>query len=158
MVVRGSRETLPFKQESFDAVIAYQVLHHMSNPESALKEIYNALKKGGVLLLSETLENNPFIKIGRFFYPYFKGMSVLSRFNLNQLERLLKNGGFKILYSFTDFFLAGLVYHLGRIISIFRNLEQLRRNVNKSRLARNIDKNRAFSRFHGHYFGLLVKI
>lgn len=149
MVIRGSGDKLPFKEESFDAIIAYNVLHHMPNFRRALKEINKALKKGGLLLLSETIENNPFIKIGRFLYPYFEDMSVLSRFNLNELERLIKYSGFRILFSFTDFFLWGLVYHLGRIIPVFKHLK---------RLAINIDKNRMLSRFHGHYHGLLVKI
>lgn len=148
VVIRGSGDKLPFKGESFDAIIAYNVLHHMPNFRKALKEINRALKKGGLLLLSETVENNPFIKIGRFLYPYFEGVSVLSRFNLNELEESIKHSGFRTLFSFTDFFLWGLIYHLGRIIPVFKHLK---------RPATNIDKNRMLSKFHGHYHGLLVK-
>ncbi|VVB87094.1 Ubiquinone biosynthesis O-methyltransferase [uncultured archaeon] len=43
---------LPFKNESFDTVLATEVLEHVSEPSSAFKEINRILKKGGVLILT----------------------------------------------------------------------------------------------------------
>ena len=38
---------LPFKNNSFDYVIAFSILHHLKNPEDGIKEINRVLKKKG---------------------------------------------------------------------------------------------------------------
>ena len=43
----GDSENLPFKNESFDAVIAFGVLHHVPNPQIMLQQIANCLKENG---------------------------------------------------------------------------------------------------------------
>jgi SAM-dependent methyltransferase len=48
----GDIETYPFAPEAFDVIVAWQVLEHLSNPERALNRFRDALKDGGVLVLS----------------------------------------------------------------------------------------------------------
>jgi ubiquinone/menaquinone biosynthesis C-methylase UbiE len=62
-VVCGVGERPSFANETFDVVISSQVLHHMANPQKALQEIFRCLKPRGYLLLAETVENNPLLKI-----------------------------------------------------------------------------------------------
>lgn len=48
-VARG--EKLPFKKESFDAILSYDVLEHVQNLEATLSECYRVLKIGGKLIV-----------------------------------------------------------------------------------------------------------
>lgn len=51
----GICEDLPFKDESFDLVIASDVLDHVIDYKKGLKEIYGVLKRNGEIVL--TVEN-----------------------------------------------------------------------------------------------------
>lgn len=43
---------LPFKEHSFDAIIASEIIEHTVEPESFAASLFKAVKKGGVLLIS----------------------------------------------------------------------------------------------------------
>jgi SAM-dependent methyltransferase len=49
-LVVGDLEAMPFLDQSFGAVLCTEVLEHVPNPETALKEIRRVLKPGGVLI------------------------------------------------------------------------------------------------------------
>jgi len=44
----GSAYKLPFKDNSFDAVVLFDVIEHLDKPDKSLREIYRTLKKGGL--------------------------------------------------------------------------------------------------------------
>jgi ubiquinone/menaquinone biosynthesis C-methylase UbiE len=46
----GSAEALPFRSQSFDIVFALNMLHHVINPENAVREFARVLKPGGALV------------------------------------------------------------------------------------------------------------
>jgi len=50
--VIGSGEVLPFASNTFDVIIATQVFEYFAQPQRAAEGIYDALKPGGVLLMS----------------------------------------------------------------------------------------------------------
>lgn len=47
-----SAEKLPFEDNYFDAITAFEVIEHVQNPEKALDEVYRVLKKEGNLFIS----------------------------------------------------------------------------------------------------------
>ncbi len=49
----GSAEFLPYRNESFDAVFCFGVLHHMERWQSGVAEISRVLRRGGTLFLEE---------------------------------------------------------------------------------------------------------
>jgi len=49
-LTRGLVETLPFADETFDVVSAFDVLEHLVEPEPALREICRVLRPGGALI------------------------------------------------------------------------------------------------------------
>lgn len=46
----GVGEALPFVDDSFDAVLSYDVLEHVQDPRKTLAEVFRVLKTGGVFL------------------------------------------------------------------------------------------------------------
>jgi len=51
---------LPFEDNSFDVITAFQVLHHVKNVESMISEIYRVCKIGGVVMIKEHNAHTPF--------------------------------------------------------------------------------------------------
>jgi SAM-dependent methyltransferase len=50
--VIGSADTMPFKDNEFDAVLSTQVFEHLEYPEKATTEIFRVLKLGGHVLIT----------------------------------------------------------------------------------------------------------
>jgi 2-polyprenyl-3-methyl-5-hydroxy-6-metoxy-1,4-benzoquinol methylase len=48
----GSRLTLPFKSESFDVVVSFQVIEHVDSVKDYLGEIHRVIRKGGRFICS----------------------------------------------------------------------------------------------------------
>lgn len=46
-------QALPFDDESFDAAVALNVLHHLNSPRRALAELIRVIRPGGLLLIAE---------------------------------------------------------------------------------------------------------
>jgi ubiquinone/menaquinone biosynthesis C-methylase UbiE len=51
----ASAQRLPFRGESFDAVLCRLVLHHSQKPDRILQEVVRLLKPGGTLVLGDLL-------------------------------------------------------------------------------------------------------
>jgi ubiquinone/menaquinone biosynthesis C-methylase UbiE len=62
--VIGNMEDMPFHESEFDAVVSCGSLSY-GNPKLSLSEIYRVLKPGGVLIILDTLANNPFFTLSR---------------------------------------------------------------------------------------------
>jgi methionine biosynthesis protein MetW len=112
-VLNLDRHTLPFKEDSFDAVFCGDVLEHVNDTENLLDNINHVLKPSGYLILSipniaswynrvfllfglmptwvesslRTYTGNPFIK---------KGSGHIHAFTKRSLKEMLKLKGFHI--------------------------------------------------------------
>jgi ubiquinone/menaquinone biosynthesis C-methylase UbiE len=51
-VIQGVGETLPFPDQSFDVVLAQDILEHVRNPDATLSEIRRVVRPGGVALVT----------------------------------------------------------------------------------------------------------
>jgi len=93
-----------FKDNSFDAVFAFTVLHHMPHWQMGLRELYRIIKPGGILLLNElnrgvleTLERTLGVKHpkqGRFSWSELEGILNDLRFNVVDRRIFLGSFGF----------------------------------------------------------------
>lgn len=74
--VSGDCLVLPFKEESFDMVLAVEMLHHLNRKDvsPALDQMCRVLKKGGDLLL---------IEVNRF-HPLILALTIFDRSERNQ--------------------------------------------------------------------------
>lgn len=78
--------TIPFPDEHFDSVVSFQVLEHVFEPDTMVREMYRVLKKGGHLLLSV-----PFI-----WYEHEQPFDY-GRYSSHGLKHLLEKHDFLVL-------------------------------------------------------------
>ena len=55
--VRGTIEHLPFRSNSFDLVLVWNVLDHVMNPLKGMMEVRRVLRKGGHLVLTQDVHS-----------------------------------------------------------------------------------------------------
>ncbi|MBN2067833.1 MAG: class I SAM-dependent methyltransferase [Candidatus Diapherotrites archaeon] len=107
-----NREKLPFKQASFDAVLAGEVLEHVIDSDGLLLEIKRVLKKGGTLILSvpntASWYNRAMLLFGylplfiesgsrkSYGTPYGRLNGHVKAFTKKSLEEMLRENGFEI--------------------------------------------------------------
>lgn len=89
---------LPFKDNFFEAVFCLEVLEHVDDPISTLKEIYRVMKKGGYAVILVPSDNRLF-KIVWFlwtlYYPVWRHAHVQSYGN-DALEKTIQELSFKM--------------------------------------------------------------
>jgi ubiquinone/menaquinone biosynthesis C-methylase UbiE len=103
---------LPFKNNTFDKIIASEVLEHLRDDQKAIQEVYRILKPGGVFVISTPSINYPFfwdpinwltqrilrthIKSGFFSGIWYGHVRLYKK---EELESKFIRAGFKILSS-----------------------------------------------------------
>jgi ubiquinone/menaquinone biosynthesis C-methylase UbiE len=98
-----SAEKLPFEDGYFDAVTAFEVIEHVSNPYDTLSEIYRVLKRGGSLFIS-TPNPRHLVNVAKHLllgkpYPEKVNMNNVyhkKEFHYAEFMDLLTKKGFKI--------------------------------------------------------------
>lgn len=102
-----SAERLPFKNNYFDAVILFDVIEHVGNPERTLDEIYRVLKEDGDLFIStpNTRHFGSALKHFLLGKPYLKKVHIdniyhVKEFYYDEFKSLLKNHKFKIIFQY----------------------------------------------------------
>lgn len=79
----GSAYQLPYADNSFDVVFTSNLLHHLDEPEKAVKEMQRVSKK--YVVISEPNRNNPAIFLGALCIAHERRAIYSSRKNLSQM-------------------------------------------------------------------------
>lgn len=108
-------EKLPFNNESFDIVCGAGVLSYGDN-KIVMNEIYRVLKSGGMLLLLDSLNNNPIYRFYRYFN-YLRG--------LRTKNTLLRMPTINLINEYTQKFGHVEVKYFGAITWIFPLLNKV---------------------------------
>ena len=91
---------LPFRANSFDLVVCYETIEHVSNPMKMLKEMQRVLKKDGIAVVAMD-SGNLLFRIVWFIWENTKGKvwqkAHLHPFKHKALEKLIERYGFTIL-------------------------------------------------------------
>ncbi len=95
-VVVAEGAHLPMADATVGLVWCLHVLHHLEHPRSVLAEARRVLRPGGQLLLAESVEDNPAIRLGRDLWPQWEGVPVRSRFRAAELADMVTSAGFEI--------------------------------------------------------------
>ena len=94
-IVVGDATSLPLPDAAAGMVWCIHVLHHLTHPARALAEMRRVLRPGGHLVIAETVEDHPLIRIGRQVRPRWDGVPVESRYTRSAFEQLLGDAGFE---------------------------------------------------------------
>lgn len=81
----GDGHCLPFRAESFDAVLALDVLEHLPSPDQCVREAARVLRGGGQLIVQTP-----------FLYPLHDMPHDFQRWTLPGLEALAQRHGFEV--------------------------------------------------------------
>jgi SAM-dependent methyltransferase len=88
-------EALPYGNAVFDAVFSTEVLEHLLDPKTGLREIHRVMKPGAFLLVS--LPNRDWFHFEEYLKNRTKFQPVDDRFySVSELEGLLRDSGFEI--------------------------------------------------------------
>ncbi len=113
---RSSLETISIKNESFDAVVSLEVLEHIENDQTVLREYYRLLKPGGVGLISV-----PAFQM--LWGPHDEWFGHVRRYSRHELSEKIKASGFEIVrcdYFKCIFFLPMLILrNLKRMFKLY---------------------------------------
>jgi len=95
-VAAGVGERLPFAGGSFDLVYVSHVLHHAEDHRAVLGEIHRVLKEDGAVLIVETFDDNPAVRLARNLRIGWDSDRVPSRFRFGGLIADVERTGFHV--------------------------------------------------------------
>jgi ubiquinone/menaquinone biosynthesis C-methylase UbiE len=118
VLCRGEAENLPFKDESFDLVLALDLLEHLPDDIKGLSEMYRVLKKGGNALIT--------VPAYRFLWSeHDEALHHFRRYSKGELKGKMEKVGFKIK------FLSHAIVLPFFPIALFRLLQRFTRKANR---------------------------
>lgn len=78
---------LEFEDNSFDVVIAKEVIEHLPKPQKAIREAFRVLRKGGLLVVTSPNRNSLHLRVNRMLgYPDFKCSLAISRSSVSKRQ------------------------------------------------------------------------
>ena len=85
-----------FTKNKYDAISLWLVLEHIPEPNLLLKKVYNALKKGGKILVNVPNFNSLSSLVLKEKCSMFSGEQHVNHFTANTLEKILNKNKFKV--------------------------------------------------------------
>jgi ubiquinone/menaquinone biosynthesis C-methylase UbiE len=98
-LIRSDAMSLPFKKNSFDSALYFDIIEHLENDRGALEELNRTLCDGGYTVIS--------VPAYKFLWSSFDDINWHKRrYSKKNLQKLLINSGFQIVkISYINFFL-----------------------------------------------------
>ncbi len=118
LLIQGRAEALPFKEETFDLVLALDLLEHLADDVKGLREMYRVLKKGGILLVT--------VPAYKFLWSeHDEALGHFRRYSKGEIKGKLEGVGFSIK------FISHAIVLPFFPIALFRMLQKILRRANK---------------------------
>lgn len=95
-VVSADAAHLPLADASVGLVWCIHVLHHLPEPARVLAEVGRVLRPAGALVLAESVEDNPLLRLGRRLHDSWDGVGIHARFTARSLLDDLAAAGFDV--------------------------------------------------------------
>lgn len=115
-IIHGSITELPFEDQSFDLVCAFDVIEHVEDDQLAVSEMKRVVKNNGIIFITVPT-----------FMSLWSHHDVINhhfrRYKLLQIESLFEkqNNGKKIFTSYFNFFLFLPIYTVRRLSNLFKS-------------------------------------
>lgn len=118
LLVQGRAESLPFKEGTFDLVLALDLLEHLPDDLKGLREMHRVLKKGGTLLVS--------VPSYKFLWSdHDEALGHFRRYTKREIKVKLEEAGFVLK------FISHAIVLPFFPIAFFRLLQKILRKANK---------------------------
>mgnify|MGYP001015503546 CR=1 FL=1 len=118
-LVQSDAVTLPFKNNSFDVLVATAVIEHVTDPSQMMRECYRVLRNGGICILSTP---DPFFERIATKIGHLKDEQHNKTFSLADLKILVEDEGFQIILA-EKFMISPIGFPLEDVIeSIIRTI------------------------------------
>ncbi|MBC7330368.1 class I SAM-dependent methyltransferase [bacterium] len=118
ILCRGEAENLPFKDDSFDLVLALDLLEHLPDDIQGLREMHRVLRKGGNVLIT--------VPAYKFLWSeHDEALHHFRRYSKCELKGKMEGVGFKIK------FLSHAIVLPFFPIALFRLLQRFTRGTNR---------------------------
>ena len=137
-VCRADCENLPFGDESYDVVYSFGMIHHLSDPQKGVEEIYRVLKKGGcakvmlyhvnswvalnLWIRNGLLRGRPFISIDELMSRYMEssGTKIFSKKSASRLFSKFSDISIYVQITPYDYDCIPLIFRCGLARAILR--------------------------------------
>jgi ubiquinone/menaquinone biosynthesis C-methylase UbiE len=123
-VIRAPIGALPFRPKSYDCVTLWDVIEHLNEPKTSLKEIYRVLRPGGILALTtHDVESFSARRMGPR-YPFLMLMHA-SHFSRKTLTQMLQQAGFSEIRVFPHIRVLRLAYIAEHLENLSKSLKRI---------------------------------
>jgi len=95
--VTGDTYRIPFKNARLNAIIMSEVLEHLENPVDALKQVCQALKENGILILTVPYKEKIIYYLCIHCNKRTPAHAHLHSFDEKKMEEIMNTAGFKII-------------------------------------------------------------
>jgi ubiquinone/menaquinone biosynthesis C-methylase UbiE len=117
-LVQADAQVLPFADGSVDVVIALDVLEHLENDSSSMREIARVLNVGGIFIF-----NTPAVM--QLFSYHDLAFHHFRRYSSGELRNKLIDANFKVnMITYWSFFIFPAVYSFRKIKGLFRSSKE----------------------------------
>ncbi|MBL7851251.1 MAG: class I SAM-dependent methyltransferase, partial [Cyclobacteriaceae bacterium] len=121
-VIQGSILELPFEDDQFDLVCAFDVIEHVEDHELAIKEVKRVAKRAGSVLLTVPAGMNLWSEHDEINHHF-------RRYSLPELDRLVnRSGGERVYSSYFNFFLFPFIYTARKVTELVRDKKRVVRS------------------------------
>lgn len=88
-------QNVPIRNNAFDAVIAADIIEHLSKPDNAIRNIYNLLKTGGILIL--TVPSKGWGRLYRLLFMRKEDIGHHKLYDANEIKDIFEKEGFYLI-------------------------------------------------------------
>jgi SAM-dependent methyltransferase len=93
--IQGEVPHLPFPNQTFDTLLAFEILEHIPKPELAVQEFFRASRKNLIISVPDCSLNDDLLRAG-LVYSHWIDSSHFNFFDQESLRIILEENGFRI--------------------------------------------------------------
>ena len=93
--IQGDPPRLPFPSQSFDTLLAFEILEHIPKPDLAVQEFSRVIRKNLIISVPDCTMNEDLLRAG-LVYTHWLDLSHCNFFDQGSLRKILEENGFRV--------------------------------------------------------------